>query len=124
MVQRLTYRRRHSYATKSNKTRVLKTPGGKLAIQYTDKRAAGPKCGEPSCGLRLPGIPRLRPRAYHGLSKGTKNVQRAYGGVLCSGCVRTRIVRAFLVEEQKIVKKVLKIQMAKEAPKEETKGKK
>ena len=31
--------------------------------------------------------------------------------------VRTRVVRAFLVEEQKIVKKVLKIQMAKEAVK-------
>jgi large subunit ribosomal protein L34e len=27
MVQRLTYRRRHSYATKSNKQRVLRTPG-------------------------------------------------------------------------------------------------
>ena len=28
MVQRLTYRRRHSYATKSNKVRKVKTPGG------------------------------------------------------------------------------------------------
>ncbi len=27
MVQRLTYRRRHCYATKSNQTRVVKTPG-------------------------------------------------------------------------------------------------
>jgi hypothetical protein len=27
MVQRLTYRRRHSYATKSNKQRLVKTPG-------------------------------------------------------------------------------------------------
>ncbi|AQK50759.1 60S ribosomal protein L34-3 [Zea mays] len=26
MVQRLTYRKRHSYATKSNQTRVVKTP--------------------------------------------------------------------------------------------------
>eukprot|EP00242_Pyramimonas_sp_CCMP2087_P004270 CAMPEP_0198198980 /NCGR_PEP_ID=MMETSP1445-20131203/2326_1 /TAXON_ID=36898 /ORGANISM="Pyramimonas sp., Strain CCMP2087" /LENGTH=121 /DNA_ID=CAMNT_0043868671 /DNA_START=95 /DNA_END=457 /DNA_ORIENTATION=+ len=121
MVQRLTYRRRHSYATKSNRTRVLKTPGGKLALHYHTKRPAGPKCGEPSCGLRLAGVPRLRPRAYHTLSKGSKNVQRAYGGVLCSNCVRTRIVRAFLVEEQKIVKKVLKIQMDKEGAKEETK---
>lgn len=51
-------------------------------------------------------------------------MHRAYGGVLCAACVRTRVVRAFLVEEQKIVKKVLKIQMAKEATKEETKGKK
>jgi hypothetical protein len=28
MVQRLTYRRRHSYATRSNKVRKVKTPGG------------------------------------------------------------------------------------------------
>jgi hypothetical protein len=27
MVQRLTYRKRHSYATKSNQTRVVRTPG-------------------------------------------------------------------------------------------------
>jgi hypothetical protein len=30
MVQRLTYRKRHSYATKSNQTRVVKTPGPDL----------------------------------------------------------------------------------------------
>ena len=30
MVQRLTYRRRHCYATKSNKTRKVKTPGVRL----------------------------------------------------------------------------------------------
>jgi len=29
---------------------------------------------------------------------------RTYGGVLCHGCLRERIVRAFLIEEQKIVK--------------------
>lgn len=27
MVQRLTYRKRHSYATKSNQHRIVKTPG-------------------------------------------------------------------------------------------------
>jgi ribosomal protein L34E len=62
-------------------------------------------------------IPRLRPTAYKRLAKHKKTVHRAYGGVLCASCVRTRVVRAFLVEEQKIVKKVLKIQMAKEEKK-------
>eukprot|EP00239_Pterosperma_sp_CCMP1384_P001156 CAMPEP_0197844594 /NCGR_PEP_ID=MMETSP1438-20131217/1595_1 /TAXON_ID=1461541 /ORGANISM="Pterosperma sp., Strain CCMP1384" /LENGTH=120 /DNA_ID=CAMNT_0043455491 /DNA_START=62 /DNA_END=424 /DNA_ORIENTATION=+ len=119
MVQRLTYRRRHCYNTKSNKTRLLKTPGGKLTISYTKKRSNGPICGEPSCRKPLPGIPRLRPRQYSAaqLAKNKKTVHRAYGGVLCAGCVRVRIQRAFLVEEQKIVKKVLKLQMAKEAAK-------
>jgi large subunit ribosomal protein L34e len=34
-------------------------------------------------------------------------VSRAYGGSACGGCVRMRIVRAFLLEEQKAVKKLL-----------------
>ena len=46
------------------------------------------------------------------LSKCKKNVSRAYGGSRCATCVRSRIVRAFLVEEQKIVKKVIKSQEA------------
>ena len=38
------------------------------------------------------------------MSHSKKTVHRAYGGVLSGGAVRDRIVRAFLVEEQKIVK--------------------
>ena len=49
------------------------------------------------------------------VSKKNKTVHRAYGGHLAAGVVKERIVRAFLVEEQKIVKKVLKLQAAKEA---------
>jgi hypothetical protein len=56
----------------------------------------------------LPQVPALRPREYSQISRPKKTVQRAYGGSRCGGCVRDRIVRAFLIEEQKIVKKVLK----------------
>ena len=42
-----------------------------------------------------------------------KTVNRAYGGCLAHDVVRDRIVRAFLVEEQKIVKKVLKLNQVK-----------
>ncbi|KAE8666041.1 60S ribosomal protein L34 [Hibiscus syriacus] len=55
MVQRLTYRTRHSYATKSNQHWVVKTP-------TTKKRASGPKC--PVTGKRIQGIPHLRPAEY------------------------------------------------------------
>ncbi|MED6172624.1 60S ribosomal protein L34 [Stylosanthes scabra] len=114
MVQRLTYRKRHSYATKSNQHRVVKTPGGKLVYQSTKKRASGPKC--PVTGKRIQGIPHLRPAEYKRsrLPRNRRTVNRAYGGVLSGSAVRERIIRAFLVEEQKIVKKVLKIQKAKE----------
>ncbi|KAJ9568098.1 hypothetical protein OSB04_004064 [Centaurea solstitialis] len=115
MVQRLTYRKRHSYATKSNQHRVVKTPGGKLVYQTTKKRASGPKC--PVTGKRIQGIPHLRPAEYKRsrLSRNRRTVNRAYGGVLSAGAVRERLDHpSFLVEEQKIVKKVLKIQKTKE----------
>uniref|UniRef100_A0A7S2TCS5 60S ribosomal protein L34 n=1 Tax=Prorocentrum micans TaxID=2945 RepID=A0A7S2TCS5_PROMC len=102
---RITYKRRHSYATKSNKIRAVKTPGGRLTAQYIKKKAAGPKCGD--CAVRLPGIPALRPKQYKNLHKREKSVSRAYGGNRCAGCVRERIVRAFLIEEQKVVKRLL-----------------
>ncbi|CAJ0767814.1 19002_t:CDS:2, partial [Entrophospora sp. SA101] len=79
---------------------------GKLTWLYEKKPAKGPHCGD--CGIRIPGIPALRPREYARISKRQKKVQRAYGGSRCAKCVRNRIVRAFLIEEQKIVKKVLK----------------
>ncbi|CAG8973926.1 hypothetical protein HYALB_00003704 [Hymenoscyphus albidus] len=164
---RLTYRRRNPYNTKSNKVRVVKTPGGELRYLHIKKAGTAPKCGD--CGIKLPGvsyfsiavfsrwkgtwrwvagkmefglrdgfaqtqdrvgnefassahysrstqdrfntsdaIPALRPREYAQISRPKKTVQRAYGGSRCANCVRDRIVRAFLIEEQKIVKKVLK----------------
>ena len=105
MAQRLTYRRHTRYNTKSNKQRTLKTPGGKLIFQTLKKKAKGPKCGD--CGKTLIGIPRLRPVEYRRLKKREKRVNRAYGGSRCASCVRNRVVRAFLIEEQKCVKQVL-----------------
>merc|ERR1711872_1061845 len=103
---RLIYRRRNPYNTRSNKVRVIKTPGGSLRYLHIKKAGSAPKCGD--CGTKLPGIPALRPREYSQISRPKKTVQRAYGGSRCANCVRDRIVRAFLIEEQKIVKKVLK----------------
>ncbi|CAM8982748.1 unnamed protein product [Rhodiola kirilowii] len=114
MVQRLTYRKRHSYSTKSNQNRVIKTPGGELVYQTLKKRANEPKC--PVTWKRIHGIPHLRPTEYKRsrLSRNRRTVNRPYGGVLSGGAVRERIIRAFLLEEQKIVKKVLKLKKAKE----------
>ncbi|KAF8909757.1 ribosomal protein L34Ae [Gymnopilus junonius] len=108
MAQRVTLRKRQPYNTTSNRRRVVKTPGGKLVVHYLKKPAAKPKCGD--CGSDLPGIPALRPRQYATISKRQKTVNRAYGGSRCGDCVKSRILRAFLVEEAKIVKKVIKSQ--------------
>ncbi|KAL0778704.1 hypothetical protein CaCOL14_004962 [Colletotrichum acutatum] len=112
---RVQYRRRNGYNTSSNLTRIVKTPGGELRILHIKKRGTAPKCGD--CGVKLPGVPALRPREYSQISKPKKTVQRAYGGSRCGNCVRDRIVRAFLIEEQKIVKKVLKEQSQSEKKK-------
>ena len=107
--------------TRSIKIKVVKTPGGILRAQHVKKLATRPKCGD--CGSALQGISTLRPRQYATVSKTHKTVSRAYGGSRCANCVKERIIRAFLIEEQKIVKKVVKEQ-TEAAKKSEKKAKK
>lgn len=45
------------------------------------------------------------------MSRRLKTVSRTFGGVLCHRCLRERIIRAFLIDEQKVVK-VLKAAQA------------
>ncbi len=86
---RFTYRRRHSYNTRSNKWAVVRTPGNNLNVQYRKKPVAASKCGD--CHLpNLFGLGRLRKVDASRASKTTKTVQRAYGGVQCAECVRER----------------------------------
>jgi large subunit ribosomal protein L34e len=96
---------RHSYNTTQHKYRAVRTPGGKLVAQRVYKKGSGVKCGDSK--QRLPGIPQLKVSQYHRTAKRVRTVSRVYGGHLSAQCVRDRIVRAFLVEEQKAVKKVL-----------------
>ncbi|KAH3677218.1 hypothetical protein WICMUC_001799 [Wickerhamomyces mucosus] len=112
MAQRVTYRRRNPYNTRSNKIKVVKTPGGVLRAQHVKKSGSRPKCGD--TGVPLQGVSSLRPREYAQVSKTHKTVSRAYGGSKSANAVKERIVRAFLIEEQKIVKRVLKEQADKE----------
>ena len=124
MVERLTYKRHNRYNTKSNKQRIHRTPGGKLVFQLIKKKAKGPKCGD--CGKSIIGVPRLRPVEYRRLKKRERRVNRAYGGSRCAGCVRMRVIRAFLIEEQKCVKQVLaeKMSATKDSAPSSKKGKK
>mmetsp|Transcript_28631 Transcript_28631/g.46207 ORF Transcript_28631/g.46207 Transcript_28631/m.46207 type:complete len:107 (+) Transcript_28631:303-623(+) len=85
--------------------RFLICIGGKLVAQYIKKRGSVPKCGD--CKTALHGLPALRPSKFKQLHQRQKHVSRAYGGSRCGKCVRERIVRAFLIEEQKIVKRVV-----------------
>ncbi|TIA88019.1 hypothetical protein E3P81_03698 [Wallemia ichthyophaga] len=115
-ARRVQLRKPNPYNTKSNKRRVIKTPGWSILAQrrlltsanrWTIALLAHPQKANRSK------VPALRPRGYATISKRQKSVTRAYGGSRCAHCVRERIVRAFLVEEAKIVKKVIKSQTAK-----------
>ncbi|EMP32367.1 60S ribosomal protein L34-like [Chelonia mydas] len=108
MVQPLTYRHRLSYNTASNKTRLSRTPGNRTVYLYTKKVGKAPTS---ACGVypgRLRGVRAVRPKVLMRLSK--KHIRRAYGSSICAKCVCDRIKRAFLIEEQKTVVKVLKAQ--------------
>ncbi len=108
MAQRLTLRRRLSYSTTSNRKRIVKTPGGRLTYQYIKKNPSFPKCGD--FKTKLNGVVPARPNEWSRMSRRMKTVNRPYGGCLSHRAVRERVVRAFLIEEQKIVSKVLKAQ--------------
>ncbi|KAL1778345.1 60S ribosomal protein L34 [Sigmodon hispidus] len=110
MVQRLTYHLRLSYNTASNKTRLSRTPGNRIVYLYTKKVGKAPKSACGVCPGRLGGVHAVRPNVLMRLSKTKKPVSRAYGGSMCVKRVCDRIRRAFLMEEQKIVVKVLKAQ--------------
>eukprot|EP00294_Goniomonas_avonlea_P002198 CAMPEP_0114545836 /NCGR_PEP_ID=MMETSP0114-20121206/3622_1 /TAXON_ID=31324 /ORGANISM="Goniomonas sp, Strain m" /LENGTH=115 /DNA_ID=CAMNT_0001730309 /DNA_START=33 /DNA_END=380 /DNA_ORIENTATION=+ len=109
---RITFRRRHAYNTRANKTRLVKTPGGVVHCQYIKKKGSAPRCGD--CRVKIQGVPSLRPREYSRVSRRQKTVTRAYGGSRCAQCVRQRVIRAFLIEEQKNVKLVLQAQQKKQ----------
>ncbi|XP_072633819.1 large ribosomal subunit protein eL34-like [Canis lupus baileyi] len=108
--RRLTYHHKLPYNTASNKTRLSRTPGNRIVYLYTKNVGKAPKSACGMCPGRLRGVRAVRPKVLMRLSQTKKHVSRAYGGSMCAKCVRDRIKRAFLIEEQKIVVKVLKAQ--------------
>ena len=99
---RVTYNRSHCYNTKSNKRDIIKTPGGKLVLHNKRKHRSGHKCGD--CGTILPGVKHHKPGSGR---RCDNRVIRAYGGSRCHSCVKGRIMRAFFIHEQRIVKRVV-----------------
>ena len=98
--------------------------GRRITIQYTRKKAKGPQdkgCG--GCPGALAGIPQLRPSQFRRLTHKQRTVSRPYGGTKCHKCVRDKIVRAFLIEEVKLMKRLMKEKEGKNAPKKEKKKK-
>jgi len=122
MVTRLSFRRHVSWNTRSNKNRLVKTPGGRVTYLVARKKVNAPKCGDTK--KRLQGMPQARPAEMRRLKQRQRKVARAYGGTLSARAVRTRIVRAFLIEEQRCVKAVLLAKEREQRKEEEAAAKK
>ena len=82
----------HKQKSNTFAQRKVRTPGGRVAIQYKGRKPGIAKCG--SCKGKLNGIPRGRPADMQALAKTEKRPQRPYGGVLCSYCMREKIKAA------------------------------
>merc|ERR1712226_574461 len=95
LERRVTYKRKASYRTKGNRFRKIKTPGGKLSIQYIKKKTNGTK---------MAGVKVARPADFARMRATARTVARPYGGVLTHAAVRDRITRAFMIEEINSVK--------------------
>merc|ERR1712110_334650 len=123
-VQRIQYRRRLAWNTSSNQRKISKTPGGKLVFLYTGKKGVVAKCAD--TGKQLQGKASRATALQPGrTTRRAKTVTRAYGGCVSANALKRRITRAFLIEEQKIVVKVMKAQQeaAQKAAKEAEAGK-
>ncbi|RHW68853.1 60S ribosomal protein L34 [Trypanosoma brucei equiperdum] len=105
---RVQYRRRMHYATRGNRMRLVRTPGNRLVMQKRGKRSQGPHTPWVLGHKRLAGTKALRHTKARLAPRHQKTTSRPYGGVLSHEQVRDRIVRAFLIEEQRIVKRALK----------------
>lgn len=68
----------------------VKVPGGKTVQHYLNRTPKQVQCG--GCGKPLHGIPRMTRTQAKNASKSLKRPERPYGGVLCSACMRQKII--------------------------------
>ena len=71
-----------------------KLPGGRTVIHFSKKKPQQAECS--GCGDALKGVPRLLPYKMRNLAKTKKRPQRPFGGVLCSSCMRKKIVESVI----------------------------
>jgi len=78
------------YKSRTLRRVFVKTPGSRTVLHYRKRKPKNAKCG--SCGAVLKGVPRERPYKMKKMAKSKKRPSRIYGGNLCSGCARKKII--------------------------------
>jgi large subunit ribosomal protein L34e len=104
-INRIVRRTNSSYSTKSNKIRIIRTPGNKLNSLKITKKKSFRFCPINKCkikGLTIPGS-----RRFSQSSRKKKSISRIYGGCLSIHAIKKNITKAFLLEEKRLAKKVL-----------------
>ena len=104
---RVHYLRKHTYSTRSNKIRKIRTPGGRLTVQYIKKTSKGPQTAIKTRS-RLSGLKKMSNSDYYRQNRSSRRISRPYGGVITPEELKEKIMRAFLIEEVKVVKKIVK----------------
>ena len=69
---------------------AVKLPGNRSVIHYRKRKPSRAICGE--CGAKLNGVPRERPYKMMNMPKSKKRPERPFGGVLCTKCMRKKIL--------------------------------
>jgi large subunit ribosomal protein L34e len=67
-----------------------KIPGGETVTKFRERRPKQAHCA--GCGNVLHGIPRMFVVDAKRASKTEKRPERPYGGVLCSACLRVKLI--------------------------------
>merc|ERR1712007_178027 len=101
----------------------IRTPGGKLVAHLVAKRGKAPQTPLTTYMTKLTGLRAMRPHDYKKSPKSSRRISRVYGGVLTHKAVKDRIIRTFLTEEVKCVKRAMASQMSSKKSKKATKAK-
>ena len=120
---RVTYRRRTSYNTTSNKIKKIRTPGGRLVAHYVGKRTKGVQLSGPT-NAKVTGIKKVSNGKNRTLSYTQRSIARPYGCVLSPVQLKERILKAFLNEEIKAHAQQAKQEKSKKATDGKQTGKK
>jgi len=85
---------RGQYKSHSFRRVSRKTPGGRVSIQYKLRKPKKAHCAD--CGRPLSGVACERPRKMQNMPKTKKRPSRLFGGMLCSKCLRKRLLFSVL----------------------------
>lgn len=84
------------YRSRSKIRKRILTPSGKNKIHYLNKKANARHCA--ICHQQLHGVPRTNKGEVSRLNKVKKRPDRAYGGYLCSQCLKMELKKAARLE--------------------------